>query len=199
MIYRFGDYELDAAAFELRANGAALELEPQVFALLALLLENRERLVSKDEIVEKIWDGRDISDAAIASRIKSARRVLGDDGKSQRFIKTIHGVGFRFAAPVTITQARSQTPSITVDDRTLVSGAATHDGVTHTQHPMRPSIAVLPFQAIGTDELCKALAVAVPDEIIGELSHLRSGTSRCRVSVFRLPINRQAVFRTTPA
>ncbi len=62
-----------------------------MFALLALLVENRERLVSKDEIVEKVWDGRVVSDAAVASRVKSARQALGDDGKAQRFIKTIHG------------------------------------------------------------------------------------------------------------
>ena len=75
-------------------------LERQVFALLALLVENRERLVSKDEIVEKVWDGRVVSDSAIASRVKSARQALGDDGKAQRYIKTIHGQGFRFVAEV---------------------------------------------------------------------------------------------------
>ena len=75
-----------------------MSLEPQVFALLALLVENRERLVSKDEIIEKVWDGRIVSDAAVASRVKSARQALGDDGKSQRFIKTIHGQGYRFVA-----------------------------------------------------------------------------------------------------
>src|SRR5579871_3893318 len=102
MIYQFGSFELDLARIELRSGGAARHVEPQVFALLALLIENRERLVSKDEIIEKVWDGRVVSDAALSSRIKSARQALGDDGKSQRFIKTIHRKGFRFIADVRV-------------------------------------------------------------------------------------------------
>src|SRR5882757_6939581 len=98
MIYRFGPFELDIATVELRDAGKARNLEPQVFALLALLVENRERLVSKEEIIDKVWDGRVVSDAAVASRVKSARQALGDDGKSQRFIRTIHGQGYRFVA-----------------------------------------------------------------------------------------------------
>jgi len=95
MIYRFGSFELDLATVELRDGGQARKLEPQVFALLALLVENRERLVSKEEIIDKVWDGRVVSDAAVASRVKSARQALGDDGKSQRFVRTIHGQGYR--------------------------------------------------------------------------------------------------------
>ena len=76
MIYRFGSFELDTAKVELRSGGEICSVEPQVFALLALLVDNRERLVSKDEIIEKVWDGRVVSEAAVASRIKSARKVL---------------------------------------------------------------------------------------------------------------------------
>jgi DNA-binding winged helix-turn-helix (wHTH) protein len=102
MLHRFGPFELDTTRVELRAGGEVVSVEPQVFALLALLIENRERLVSKDEILEKVWDGRVVSESAIASRIKSARQALGDDGKAQRFIKTIHGQGFRFVADVKV-------------------------------------------------------------------------------------------------
>src|SRR5882757_11195474 len=98
MIYQFGPFELDIATVELRNGDKPCSLEPQVFALLALLVENRERLVSKEEIIDKVWDGRVVSDAAVASRVKSARQALGDDGKSQRFIRTIHGQGYRFIA-----------------------------------------------------------------------------------------------------
>lgn len=96
MIYKFGQFELDLATVELRVGGKTLDVEPQVFALLALLVANSERLVSKDEIIEKVWDGRVVTDAAVASRVKSARQALGDDGKSQRFIKTIHRRRYRF-------------------------------------------------------------------------------------------------------
>ncbi|HXZ68413.1 MAG TPA: winged helix-turn-helix domain-containing protein, partial [Alphaproteobacteria bacterium] len=101
MIYRFGEYELDTAKLELKGRGAAVAVEPQVFALLRLLIENRERALTKEEIIERVWDGRFISDAAVASRIKSARQAIGDDGQAQKLIKTLHGVGFRFVADVT--------------------------------------------------------------------------------------------------
>jgi DNA-binding winged helix-turn-helix (wHTH) protein len=84
MIHAFGPYELDTDRVELRADGAAIALEPQVFALLRFLIENRDRMVSKDEIVDEVWGGRIVSDSAVASRIKSARQAVGDDGRAQR-------------------------------------------------------------------------------------------------------------------
>jgi DNA-binding winged helix-turn-helix (wHTH) protein len=100
MIYQFDQFELDMARFELRADGAFHPLEPQVFALLAYLIEHRERLVHKNELFETIWDGRVVTDSALTSRIKSARQALGDSGKAQQFIRTIYGKGFRFVACV---------------------------------------------------------------------------------------------------
>src|SRR5580765_4358001 len=112
MLYRFGDFELDRSTDELRRNGTVVPIEPQVFALLALLAENRERLVSRDEIVEKVWDGRVVSDSALDSRIKSARRALGDDGKAQRLIRTVHGQGFRFLGDVQVGATMSRTGDV---------------------------------------------------------------------------------------
>src|SRR5215471_125176 len=148
MMYRFGAFELDLAAVELRARGKALSLEPQVFALLALLVENRERLVSKDEIVEKVWDGRVVSDAAIASRVKSARHALGDDGRAQGFIKTLHGQGYRFVAEVSAAHSGA---AITVatqppEDKTDRGLGAM---VERLERMSRPSLAVLPFKLVG--------------------------------------------------
>jgi DNA-binding winged helix-turn-helix (wHTH) protein len=100
MIYHFDQFELDIARFELREQGAVQSLEPQVFTLLAYLIEHRERLVPKNELFEKLWDGRVVTDSALTSRIKSARQALGDSGKTQQFIRTIHGKGFRFIADV---------------------------------------------------------------------------------------------------
>jgi len=100
MIYQFERFELDIGRFELRKEGAILPLEPQVFTLLAYLIRHRERLVPKNELFENIWNGRVVTDSALTSRIKSARQVLGDSGKTQKFIRTIHGKGFRFVADV---------------------------------------------------------------------------------------------------
>lgn len=81
LTYRFDRFELDTGAFELRADGAAVHVEPQVLSLLILLAGNPDRLVGKDEIVEKVWGGRIVSEAAVAARIKFARKALGDDGR----------------------------------------------------------------------------------------------------------------------
>lgn len=183
MIYRFGPFELDLSTFELRANGVPRSLEPQVFALLALLVENADRLVSKDEIIEKVWDGRVVSDAAVASRVKSARQALGDDGVSQRFIRTIHRRGFRFVADVGA--IRGPLPHIAAQDDPKADrniGAL----VRQLERMSRPSLAVLPFRLVGEQVRYAALANALPDELISELSRLRWLFVTARGSSFRL-------------
>ncbi len=174
MIYRFGPFELDTGKVELRSGGEVCSVEPQVFELLALLVDNRERLVSKDEIIEKVWDGRVVSEAAVASRIKSARKVLGDDGKTQRFIKTIHRQGFRFVADTNVSRGA-------VADQGGGKPAAKS-----ADHTSRPSIAVLPFRPIGAAGLHAAIADALPHELITELSRLRWLFVTARGSSFRL-------------
>jgi TolB-like protein len=174
MIYRFGRFELDTAKLELRTDGEVCPIEPQVFALLALLVENRERLVFKEEVIEKVWDGRIVSDSAVASRIKSARKALGDDGKTQRFIKTIHRHGFRFIADAKVAGAAladqgNEKPAVQSGDQTS-----------------RPSIAVLPFRLIGGAGSYAAIADALPHELITELSRLRWLFVTARGSSFRL-------------
>jgi len=100
MVFAFLDCELDSDGFELRCKGRVVPVEPQVFVLLRHLILNRHRAVTKEELFETVWEGRVVSDSALSSRIKAARRGIGDDGRSQSAIRTIHGVGFRFVAPV---------------------------------------------------------------------------------------------------
>ncbi len=174
MIYRFGPFELDMAKVELRADGEVRPVEPQVFALLALLVENRERLVAKDEIIEKVWEGRPVSEAAVASRVKSARKALGDDGVSQRFIRTIHRQGFRFVADANVARAANADPRC---ETATVQPAGEIN---------RPSIAVLPFRNIGVAGVYAAIADALPHELIAELARLRWLFVIARGSSFRL-------------
>lgn len=173
MIYRFAEFELDRSKVELRRSGEVVPVEPQVFALVLLLVENRERVVSRDEVIEKVWDGRVVSDSAIDSRIKSARRALGDDGKSQRVIRTLHGQGFRF-----VTDVR---------EASVMRQAAEEVGKPHAARDgdARPSIAVLPFRLLGSEERYVAIADALPDELIAELSRLRWLFVIARGSSFR--------------
>lgn len=102
MIFAFEDCELDTAQHELRRAGAAVHLQPQVFAVLAHLVEHRDRVVPKRELLDQVWGHRFVAEATLTSRIKAARRAVGDDGSEQRLIRTIHGHGYRFVAPVNL-------------------------------------------------------------------------------------------------
>ncbi|MEM9839664.1 MAG: winged helix-turn-helix domain-containing protein [Pseudomonadota bacterium] len=111
MRYVFGSFELDTATLELRREGELVEIEPQVFQLLAHLIENRERVLSKDDLIEAIWGGRIVSDAAVSSRIKLVRRAVDDDGRRQEVIKTVHGKGFRFIAELDDAPSEDSAPA----------------------------------------------------------------------------------------
>ncbi|MEM9625565.1 MAG: winged helix-turn-helix domain-containing protein [Pseudomonadota bacterium] len=199
MIYRFDDFELDADKVELRKNGEALAIEPQVFALLCLLVDNRERMVSKDEVIEKIWAGRIVSDSAIASRIKSARRALGDSGAEQCFIRTVHGQGFRFVGDV---QEETPPPSAQPAEPALnapgpvssiikAENERSVDPSPEAPHPndrsetAKPSLAVLPFGLIGEAGPYAGIADALPHDLITALARLRWLFVIARGSSFR--------------
>src|SRR5712671_183523 len=98
--FRFADFEIDIARRELWRGGAAVHIEPQVFDLLVHLIRNRNRIVSKDELIDAIWQGRIVSEATLSSRIHAARRALGDSGNDQNLIRTQHKRGFRFVGDV---------------------------------------------------------------------------------------------------
>lgn len=99
MLYEFGDgYVFDSAAAELRRGSHSVDVEPQVFDVLAYLLGHRERLVTKEELLDEVWGDRFVSESALTSRVKSARRAVGDDGKRQGVIRTVHGRGYRWVA-----------------------------------------------------------------------------------------------------
>ena len=164
MRYRLGEHVLDARKFELRTNDRSVSIEPQVLSLLLHLVENRDRLVSKDELVAAIWGGRAISDAAISSRIKSARQLIGDDGAAQRLIRTVHGRGFRFVGEVRLEADVDPVPPI---------------GPSNS----KPSIAVLPFDC--TDPRLSIISDGVPHDLIVGLSRLRSLIVIARGSSFR--------------
>lgn len=102
MIYRFGNCELDTDRQELRVKGEPKALEPQVFHLLAVLVENDKRVLTRDELMDTVWQGRIVSDSTLASRIKSARQAIGDSGERQAFIQTVHGRGYRFVGSATV-------------------------------------------------------------------------------------------------
>jgi len=166
MIYRFDAFELDTDRLELRAEGVVRPLEPQVYAVLALLIQNGERVISLDELIEKVWDGRPISDAAVSSRIRSARQALGDDGARQAYIRTLPRRGFRFVAEVRIVRTADPVAPF---------------GETNA----RPSIAILPFTHLGRSGPYATIADALPHELISELARQRWIFVTARGSSFR--------------
>src|SRR3954447_1496129 len=100
MLVRFGSYELDKERRELRFRNVPIHVEPQVLDLLIYLVTNRNHVVSKDEMIEGVWGGRIVSDVTLNSRINSARRAIGDNGKTQALIRTLPRRGFRFVGEV---------------------------------------------------------------------------------------------------
>ncbi|MFD5824395.1 alpha/beta fold hydrolase [Lentzea sp. NPDC060358] len=100
MRYEFEDYSLDPARLELSRGGERVHVEPQVFQVLLHLIRNRDRVVPRTELLDSVWGDRFVSDSALASRVKAARRAVGDNGTSQRVIRTMFGRGYQLAAPV---------------------------------------------------------------------------------------------------
>lgn len=100
MVYEFDDYLLDSERCELRRGKDHIRLEPQALDLLTYLIRHRARVVTRDELIDAIWGGRIVTDAALTTRINVVRHAIGDDGKSQRMIRTLPRKGLRFVAAV---------------------------------------------------------------------------------------------------
>lgn len=172
MAWTFGKFTLDALRFELRCGNVPVQAEPQVISLLIHLVQNRGRMVTKDELAQAIWPGRAVSDASISSRIRSARKAVGDTGDSQSVISTVHGRGFRFVADV-------------VESHPAMASDTDRHADQTAQHSSRPSIAILPFRPVAMPPDRAILADAIPDEIIQALSRLRWLAVIARGSSFR--------------
>jgi len=166
--FLFCNHVLDTDLRELGSGGRVVPVEPQVFDLLVHLLENRERVVSKDDLIEKVWGGRLVSDSTLTSRINAARKAIGDNGSEQNLIRTIPRKGVRFVGAV-VTQLRSAGGEHAV--------AAPSDQVRPSQPglplPDRPAIAVLPFINMSGDREQDYFSDGISEDIITALSKLR--------------------------
>ena len=162
MLYRFGDFALDADRRELRRGPQQVAIAPQVFDLLEYLIKNRHRVVSKDDLITAIWDGRVVSESALSTRMNAVRCAIGDTGEDQRFIRTLLCKGVRFVGIV------HEGPGL----ESQVSAGASKE---HAALPLpdRPSIAVLPFVNMSGDPQQDYFADGMLEEIITALSRLR--------------------------
>jgi len=163
--FSFSDQILDVDRRELRRSGELIALEPQVFDLLVYLVENRDRVVSKDDLLEAVWGGRIVSESAMTSRITAVRKAVGDSGKAQRLIRTVPRKGMRFVGVV----REEQKPAASIDAR---PAATENPPGPLLSLPDKPSIAVLPFANLNGD----------PEQSILPMAWSRRSSSRCRKS-----------------
>ncbi len=165
MRYFFADYILDTVRRELHRGPDVVPTAPQVFDLLDYLVRNRERVVSKDDLVNAIWNGRIVSDAALTTRLNAARSVIGDTGEEQRLIKTLPRKGFRFVGAV----HEGDRPSGTV----VVPNSGVEAPKPALALQDKPSIAVLPFENMSDDPEQEYFADGMVEEITTALSRFK--------------------------
>jgi TolB-like protein len=164
--FLFSDCVLDPERRELTRASKAIGVGPQVFDLLVYLIQNRDRVVSKDRIIEDVWAGRIVSESTLTSHINAVRKAVGDNGEDQRLIRTIPRKGFRFVGEVTEVPASER-------DLGGASSPVLDAPLAVPPLPIRPSIAVLPFQNLSGDPEQAYFADGVVEEIITALSRAR--------------------------
>jgi len=174
MLFRFNEFTLNTEQFELSKNGQPLACEPQVIELLTLLLNNAGKLVSKEEINEVVWHGRIVSDAALSSRIKSLRQLLGDDAKNQQYIRTVHKRGFRFIAAVEVVDNANLVAHDTDAQPLDRQGSKLAEPWSSSMtKPQRPAVAVLPFVNLSQQQEQEYLSDGITTDITTYLSKHR--------------------------
>src|SRR5215472_2559553 len=159
MVLRFGDHVFDIERRELRRGVEPVALEPQVFDLLIYLVRNRDRVVSKDDLINNVWGGRIVSDSALTSRINAARRAVNDSGAEQRIIRTVQRRGIRFIGEVS-------------EDTEPASGIVAALVALEVPRAPRLSIVVLPFVNLSDDPEQQYFADGVTGDLMTDLSRI---------------------------
>ena len=169
MRHRFGDFEVDTDRYEIRRSGKVQPVEPLVFDLIAYLVGNANRVITRDDVIAAVWQGRIVSDATISSCIKSARKALGDSGDSQSYIRTVRGRGFEFRTPVAaIEDSAPAAAAPALPARPAVEGgrepAAEDDA--------KPILVVLPLANLDAD-VNEYFADGLTEDLITNLARFR--------------------------
>ena len=169
MQFLFAGHTLDTDRRELRRGPESIAVEPQVFDLLIFLVENRDRVVSKDDLIASVWGGRIVSDSTLTSRVNAARKAVGDSGEDQKLIRTIARKGLRFVGAVR-TQSNNDEPT---DDAGPRPNEIHEPSRLALPLPDRPAIAVLPFTNMSGDPEQEYFSDGISEDIITALSKLR--------------------------
>ena len=190
----FGDYVLDGGRRELSRNSAPVALEPQVFDLLLYLVQNRDRVVTKDDLIASVWGGRIVSDSTLTTRINAARKAVGDSGNQQALIRTYARKGIRFvgdvqaerpgAAGTDLTPPREGTAAQPVTAPQGSAAPSAKSSATHLDWGGKPSLAILPFNNISDDPEQDYFSDGITEDLITALSKYRSLVVIARNSTF---------------
>jgi TolB-like protein/cytochrome c-type biogenesis protein CcmH/NrfG len=159
----FSNHVLDTNRQELSCGGEGVPIEPQVFNLLQYLVENRDRVVSKDDLFDNIWQGRIVSESTLTSRINAVRKAVGDSGRDQHLVRTIARKGFRFVGDVRVSQPEMKPGE----------GSENHSNKDSLSSLDRPAIAVLPLTNMSEDPGQEYFSDGISEDIITALSKLR--------------------------
>jgi DNA-binding winged helix-turn-helix (wHTH) protein len=161
--FQFEDFVLDPSRRELRRADALVAVEPQVFDLIEYLIKHRDRVVTRDDLLDAVWNGRVVSESTLSSRINAARRAINDSGDAQRLIRTVARKGLRFVGEVI----------------EIIDSTAAAELLPERQHapalplPDRPAIAVLPFINMSGEPEQEYFSDGISEDIITALSKLR--------------------------
>lgn len=167
-MFRFGEFELDLGRYELRRDGEPVKSEPRVLEVLHYLIERRERVVPKEELLDSIWREVHVSESALTTTIRDVRRALGDSSGEPRWIRTIYGRGFRFVGEVTIDADEPPSPA----------------QASPQPHDARKSIAVLPFADLSPDRDQQHFCDGIAEELINTLTRIRELRVMSRAAAF---------------
>jgi DNA-binding winged helix-turn-helix (wHTH) protein len=166
--YAFEDYVLDPDTRELKRGSQAIAVGPQVFDLLLFLVRNREHVVSKDALLDGVWNGRIVSESTLTSYVNAARKAISDSGQDQRLIRTIARKGFRFVGDV-----REAQPSAGLGSPNPAPAIPNEPRPQAQELPDKPSIAALPFLNLSGDAEQDYFIDGVVEDIILALSRIR--------------------------
>ncbi|MEM7056541.1 MAG: winged helix-turn-helix domain-containing protein [Pseudomonadota bacterium] len=153
MIHQFGNLQIDTNMLVVSRDGSPVPLTPRPFALLEFLINHRDRIVSKEEVIEAVWDGRAISDATFTSAVRDLRKAIGDAGREDGLIRTFYGRGVRFVAPE--------------ED---AAGEVENTGSVSVEPGYPCVLAVLPFENLSSDGGLSSIADGLADEVIAQVS-----------------------------
>lgn len=168
MIWEFNGLSLDKELAELNGPDGQVHIERYPFDLLVYLIENADKVVSNDELMAMVWSGRVVSDSAISTAVKQARKAVGDTGTEKTIIKTVRGRGFRFIASL-----NNRKSTVSPSFSTIREDVPAAEALTIRAGRGRPSIAVLRFRQLGGESLTSTLSDGFPAELISSLARLR--------------------------